>query len=270
MFIISLHAPGWWRPGEDLVNISRPSFESCLLVAPAHVPTRGFVRALHEGGMAVLERESGQPSLALARTGEFTVVAWYVDPRSASAPLAIVELASAGVPIVAIHAEGPPELIAECLLAGADACLDIEADSRLVIAQVRAVLRRHGAYDASPAEASGLLQVGDLTVDVDRCEVQRAGTYVALTASEFRIVEFMARNNGRVLRPHEILNAVTDDYEYLPREAQDVLKVYVRRIRRKLEPVETEPRYLVTVRGFGYRLEGGAQLRPASATAHTA
>ncbi len=200
------------------MNISRPSFESCLLVAPANVATRGFVRALHEGGIAVLEREPGQPSLALARTGEFTVVAWYVDPRSASAPLAIVGLASAGVPIVAIHAEGSPELIAECLLAGADACLDIEADPRVVIAQFRAVLRRRGAYDGAPAEASGLLQVGDLTVDVDRCEVQRAGTYVALTASEFRIVEFMARNSGRVLRPHEILNAVTVDYEYRPRE----------------------------------------------------
>jgi len=253
-----------------LVNISRPSFESCLLVAPADVATRGFVRALHEGGLAVLQREPDPPSLALARTGEFSVVAWYVDPCSASAPLAIVELATAGVSIVAIHDTGSPELIAECLLAGADACLDIEADSRLVIAQVRAVLRRRGAYDGAAAEASGLLQVGDLTVDVDRCEVQRAGTYVALTASEFRIVEFMARNSGRVLRPHEILNAVTADYKYLPREAQDVLKVYVRRIRRKLEPVETESRYLVTVRGFGYRLEGGAQLRPARTASHTA
>lgn len=253
-----------------MVNISRPSFESCLLVAPADAATRGFVRALHEGGMAVLEREPGQPSLALGRTGEFTAVAWFVDPRSASAPLAIVELASAGVPVLAVHAQGSPELIAECLLAGADACLDIDADARVVVAQIRAVLRRRGAYDGAPAEASGLLQVGDLTVDVDRCEVQRAGTFVALTASEFRIVEFMARNSGRVLRPHEILNAVTADYEYLPREAQDVLKVYVRRIRRKLEPIETEPQYLVTVRGFGYRLEGGARLHPARATAHTA
>lgn len=220
--------------------------------------------------MAVLEREPGLPSLALARSREFTAVAWYVDPRSDSAPLSIVEMASAGVPVVAIHTQASPELIAECLLAGADACLDIGADARVVIAQMRAVLRRHGAYDEAPAVASGLLQVGDLTVDVDRCEVQRAGAHVALTASEFRIVEYMARNSGRVLRPHEILNAVTGDYEYLPREAQDVFKVYVRRIRRKLEPDENEPRYLVTVRGFGYRLEGGAQLHPARVSVHTA
>jgi DNA-binding response OmpR family regulator len=78
----------------------------------------------------------------------------------------------------------------------------------------------------------------------------------------------MARNSGRVLKPHEILNAVTNDYQYLPREAQDVFKVYVRRIRRKLELSEDEPRYLVTVRGFGYRLEGGSQ--PDRVAANTA
>jgi DNA-binding response OmpR family regulator len=120
------------------------------------------------------------------------------------------------------------------------------------------------------AEVSGLLQVGDLTVDMDRCEVQRAGAFVALTASEFRIVEYMARNCRRVLRPHEILNAVSSDYEYLPREAQDVFKVYVRRIRRKLELNESEPAYLVTVRGFGYRLEGGSSAPAERGTAITA
>lgn len=270
MFIISFHASGRWHSGRNSVKIPRSSFESCLLVAPYEASTRGFVRALHEGGMAVLEREPGKPALALACSGEFTAVAWFVGPRSVTAPLAIVELAAAGVPIVAVHAGGSAELIAECLLAGADACLDLAADARVIVAQLRAVLRRHGAYDGGAAEESGLLQVGDLTVDVDRCEVQRAGAHVALTASEFRIVEYMARHSGRVLRPHEILNAVTADYEYLPREAQDVFKVYVRRIRRKLEPVEHEPRYLVTVRGFGYRLEGGNPARPVTVAAHTA
>jgi DNA-binding response OmpR family regulator len=246
----------------------RQSFQSCLVVAPHDVSTRGFVRALHSAGIAVLEREPGQPALALGRTGEFALVAWFIDPRSASAPLAIVELSVSGVPVVALHRDGSPELVAESLTAGAHAYMDIEADERVIVAQVRAVLRRSGAYDVVSTELGGLLQVGDLTVDVDRCEVQRAGTYVALTASEFRIVEYMARNSGRVLRPHEILNAVTSDYQYLPREAQDVFKVYVRRIRRKLEQNENEPTYLVTVRGFGYRLEGGRKLQHAAA--HTA
>jgi len=239
-------------------------------VAPGDADVRLFVRALHEGGMAVLEREPGPSTLALARSGEFTLVAWLSSTRTVSAPLAIVDLASAGIPVVALHYEATPEFIADCLLAGAEACLAADADARVIMAQVRAVLRRRGAYDGESRAVTGLLQVGDLTVDVDRCEVQRAGDCVGLTATEFKIVEFMARNNSRVLRPHDIMNAVSDGYDYLPREAQDVFKVYVRRIRRKLEPDPEEPRYLVTVRGFGYRLEGGRQLRLAPAAAHTA
>lgn len=92
------------------------------------------------------------------------------------------------------------------------------------------------------------------------------GTVYPLTASEFRIVEYMARRTGRVVSQHEVLNAVSDEFEYRPREAQGV-KVYVRRIRRKLEPIEAEPRYLVTVRGFGYRLEGGVPVRERSRVA---
>lgn len=240
------------------MSTARSSFVSCLLVAPSDAGTLGFVRALHGGGIAVLERDPRHSALQLALAGEFHVVAWMVDPRSATGPLAIAELAAAGIPVIGLHDSNDAALIADMLSAGAHACLDLNADGRVVAAQVRAVLRRAGAYDAMTAEVSGLLQVGDLCVDVDRCEVQRAGAFVALTASEFRIIEYMARNSGRVLKPHEILNAVSSDYEYLPREAQDVFKVYVRRIRRKLELDEIEPRYLVTVRGFGYRLEGGS------------
>ncbi len=259
--------PGNWG---SVSNSSSKPFLSCLLVAPSHVETLGFVRALHSGGVAVLEREPRKSTMDLALSGEFDLVAWFVDPRMASGILAIDTLARNQIALVAVLHEPDPGLVAETLAAGADACLNLDTDARVVAAQVRAVLRRAGAYDSDAGEVTGLLQVGDLTVDVDRCEVQRAGAFVALTASEYRIIEYMARKSGRVLKPHEILNAVTDDYEYLPREAQDVFKVYVRRIRRKLEPDESEPRYLVTARGFGYRLEGGNDvpaLRSAATTA---
>jgi len=258
----------WGRARGTLNNQSTRAFVSCLLVAPSHIETLALVHGLHGGGIAVLEREPNNAAMQLALSREFDLVAWFVDPRSAAAPVAIAQLAHAGVPVIAVFDQASPDLVAESLAAGADACLTIDTDDRVLVAQVRAVLRRAGAYDSKSGEISGLLQVGDLTVDVDRCEVQRAGAFVALTASEYRIVEFMARHAGRVLKPHEILNAVSDDYEYLPREAQDVLKVYVRRIRRKLEPDENQPRYLVTARGFGYRLEGGV-ITPALRSAAT-
>jgi DNA-binding response OmpR family regulator len=245
-------------------------FRSCLLVAPRSVDTLPVVRALHSAGFAVLERSPDDAAFDLATSREFDLVAWHSCGDSRCSAI-LRSMAASATPLIALLVEATPAAVAASLEAGADACLQLDADERVVVAQAHAVLRRRAQPDAASLQDYGLLQVGGLTVDVDRCEVEREGVFIALTASEFRIVEYMARNAGRVLRPHEILNAVSEDYEYLPREAQEVFKVYARRIRRKLEPSEENPRYLVTVRGFGYRLEGGqpARSRPAVA-GHTA
>jgi DNA-binding response OmpR family regulator len=190
----------------------------------------------------------------MAKGGDFDLVLWVVSPHRPEAPLHLAEVHAAGVPLVALLEDAAPGAVSNCLHAGADACLSLDADERVVAAQIAAVVRRHRLPNASGADA-GLFTVGDITLAVDRCEVCREGRYVPLTASEFRIVSYMARHAGRVLRPHDILNAVTDDYEYRPREAQDVFKVYVRRIRQKLEWSIEDPRYIVTVRGLGYRLD---------------
>ena len=217
-----------------------------------------LIRALHSAGFAVLERFAGPATLALAISGDFDLVAWTADEQEDTAlgVAALARIARAEVPIIALLADATARAVSRCLMAGADACLQLDADDRVIVAQAHAVLRRRTPASATP-EDFGLLQVGNLSVDSDRCEVNRDGQYIPFTASEFRILEYMARHSGKVLRPHDILNAVTQDYEYTPREAQDVFKVYVRRIRRKLEHSEDEPQYLVTVRGFGYRLEGG-------------
>ena len=225
-------------------------------MSPGTVSTLHLVRALHGAGFAVLERETSAGVVEMAMRGDFDLVAWVARPEVQFDASVLSRISQAGAATVALLGDASPLGVSTCLVAGADAVLQLDADERVIVAQAHAVLRRReGSRNTAPD--LGLLQVGDLAVDTDRCEVARAGQYVPLTASEFRIVEHMARSAGKVLKPHEILNAVSDGYIYAPREAQDVFKVYVRRIRRKLEPCEDEPRYLVTVRGFGYRLEGG-------------
>jgi len=237
-------------------DITRP-YKSCLLVAQGGANTLPVIRALHGAGIAVLERPPSDAILSLALTREFDFVAWHFALDDARIEPVLGRLTLGAIPCVALLELATPSLTSLCLDAGADACLQLDADAMLVVAQVHAVLRRHAQPGEPELGDCGVLQVGDLVVDVDRCEVERGGVFIPLTASEFRIVEHMARNAGRVLRPHEILNAVSREYEYLPREAQEVFKVYVRRIRRKLEVSEDDPQYLVNVRGFGYRLEGG-------------
>lgn len=245
-----------------------PAFRSCLLAAERDTPSMPLIRALHGAGFAVLERTPDPNTLSLAASGEFDLVLWRFEP---DAVLFLGRLAEADIALITLHIEATPDEVSTSLNAGADACIQLDAGPGVIVAQVNAVLRRRNKDIEELPEEASILQIGDLTVDVDRCEVERGGAYIPLTAQEFRIVEFMARNSGRVLRPHEILNAVSEEYDYRPREAQEVLKVAVRRIRRKLEPAVSEPRYLVTVRGFGYRLEGGAErARIAKARPHTA
>lgn len=246
---------------------SRP-YKSCLLVAEGGADTLPVIRALHSAGIAVLERPPSDSALSLALSREFDFVAWHFTADDSRTEPVLGRLSRAAIPCVALLDGATPALTSLCLDAGADACLQLDADAMLIVAQVHAVLRRHAPPGDPDLADCGVLQVGDLVVDVDRCEVERGGVFIPLTASEFRILEYMARNAGRVLRPHEILNAVSREYEYLPREAQEVFKVYVRRIRRKLEVSEDDPQYLVNVRGFGYRLEGGnANARPRRAAA---
>ena len=243
---------------EPLARSSSRPFKSCLVVAESGVDTLPVIRALHGAGIAVLERAPTEGTLALALSGEFDVVTWHFAPDDPTTGPILSRLAASHIASVSLVNRASAALATLCLESGADACLELTADAMLIVAQVHAVLRRHSPLEEQTLLECGVLQVGDLMVDVDRCEVERGGVFVPLTASEFRILEYMARNAGRVLRPHEILNAVSVDYEYLPREAQEVFKVYVRRIRRKLEVSEDDPQYLVNVRGFGYRLEGGS------------
>ena len=75
---------------------------------------------------------------------------------------------------------------------------------------------------------------------------------VPITTREFRLLEFLARNTGRVFTRDQLLDAVWSDSSFITPRSVDV---YVRRLREKIEPEPENPRYLKTVHGTGYRFE---------------
>ena len=111
-----------------------------------------------------------------------------------------------------------------------------------LLARTRAVLRRSGKL------RSGRLQVADLLVDEDAGEVIRAGKIIAVTATEMRLLAYLARNRGRVLSKTQILTQVWGYDAYDP----NLVEAYVSGLRRKLEA--NGCRLIHTVRGVGYRL----------------
>ncbi|MDZ4230588.1 MAG: response regulator transcription factor [Dehalococcoidales bacterium] len=133
---------------------------------------------------------------------------------------------------------------------GADDYITKPFDPKEVISRVRAVLRRSEGKVVSGTA----LQVGDITVDVDRRLVRRADQPVELTPIEFDLLKMMAGSPGRVYSRMQLLDGVKGDaYEGYERTVDS----HIKNLRKKLEPDPEHPRYIKTVYGVGYKLEEG-------------
>jgi two-component system response regulator RegX3 len=132
---------------------------------------------------------------------------------------------------------------------GADDYVTKPFSSRELVARIRAVLRRHGQVEEPDDTA---LEAGPVRMDVERHTVSVTGRGVQLPLKEFELLEMLLRNAGRVLTRMQLIDRVWGaDYV----GDTKTLDVHVKRLRAKIEPDPALPRYLVTVRGLGYKFE---------------
>jgi len=136
---------------------------------------------------------------------------------------------------------------------GADDYVTKPFDHLELLARVKALLRRLDM--PQPTSRAPSFRSGDLEVDFAAQEVRLRGEPVPLTATEYKLLYHLVRNAGRVLR-HETLLAKVWGREYV--DEVDYLRVYVRRLRRKLEEDPERPRHILTERGLGYRFRADA------------
>jgi two-component system OmpR family response regulator len=132
---------------------------------------------------------------------------------------------------------------------GGDDWITKPFDVDVLLARVRAVLRRTGVS----TDAERILRYADVSLDPDTLEVRRAGAVVQLSPTELKLLRYFLQNPGRVLSRQQILRAV---WEYDLEAASNVVDTYVGYLRRKLDRLG--PPLLVTHRGFGYALRAGA------------
>ncbi|MCZ2404155.1 response regulator transcription factor [Paenarthrobacter sp. Z7-10] len=132
---------------------------------------------------------------------------------------------------------------------GADDYVTKPYSSRELVARVRAVLRRQGEPEVLVAAT---IQAGPVRMDVERHVASVNGAQISLPLKEFELLEMLLRNSGRVLTRGQLIERVWGS-DYVG--DTKTLDVHVKRLRSKIEPDPANPRYLMTVRGLGYKFE---------------
>ena len=209
----------------------------------------GVRRALERGlvaeGMDVAAAADGPSALRAALTGAFDVVLLDIMLPGLSGYRVLERLRAEGVrtPVLLVSAKDGEVDQADGLDLGADGYLVKPFSFRVLVAQVRALLRR-----SSGEGSRQRLRIGQLDVERARRQVRWAGALVALSPREFAVLDVLVSRAGSVVTKDELLRAVWGDEQAATRNA---VEVYVGYLRRKLEAVGAGD-VLRTVRGHGY------------------
>lgn len=148
-------------------------------------------------------------------------------------------------PILMLTARDAERDIVEGLDTGADDYLDKPFSFDVLLARIRALLRRPNE------KLEEILQVGDLKLDPSSKKVTRASQEINLTAKEYGVLEYLMRNKGKVLSKEQIISHVWDfDADVLPNNVE----LFIMFLRRKIDK-PFESKLIHTVSGFGYKLE---------------
>ena len=208
-----------------------------------------LVRAyLEEAGFRVVTASDGQQALYVARHEKPDLVVLDVlMPRMDGLEFTRRIRRERDIPIIMLTARAEETDRIVGLELGADDYVTKPFSPREVVARVRAVLRRTQA----PPELSQVFHAGPLTLDRTTHTVTVSERAVDLTPTEFSILETLMSTPGRVFTRGELLEAA----QGIAFEAYErTVDAHVKNLRRKVEPDPARPRYILTVRGVGYRL----------------
>jgi two-component system, OmpR family, response regulator len=218
-----------------------------LVVEDDKLVARAVRRGLEAEGYAVDVALDGTDGAWLAAENEYDALVLDVMLPGLPGDQLCARLREAGdwTPILMLTARSLPEEEARALDAGADDFLAKPFSYLVLVARLRALLRR------GRRERPAVLEVGDLRLDPAQHQVWRGGTAVDLTPRQFSLLELLMRRPGEVLSKAAILEHVWDfAYEGDP----NIVEVYVRQLRQRID-IPFERASLQTVRLVGYRLD---------------
>jgi DNA-binding response OmpR family regulator len=217
-----------------------------LIVEDDRKLARQLKKGVDECGHSASLAFDGREGLESAHNAEFDVIVLDVMLPGLDGISIVKQLRHARIatPILLLTARDTADDIASGLDAGADDYLTKPFSFKVLLARIRALARRRHS------DPQTLLRIADLALDPATHEVKRAGALVALSKTEFVMLEMLMRNSGRVITRTRLIEAVWGH----ARDIQsNTLDVFIRQLRTKIEPPGTS-KLLHTVRGIGYTL----------------
>lgn len=158
---------------------------------------------------------------------------------------------TSSVPIIVLSVKGDESIKVEALDAGADDYVTKPFGMGELLARVRAALRRS---PAATDELATIIEEGDFRVDLEARDVRVAGKEVRLSPKEFDLLVYFIRHPGKVLTHRTLLGKIWGGNSV---EQTEYLRVFIRHLRKKIEPEASRPRYILTDPWVGYRFVPG-------------
>ena len=218
-----------------VVDDDRPLARALAINLRAH----GYqVTLAHDGRTALAEIASTRPAVVVLDLGlpDLDGLEVLTDIRCTSA-----------VPVIVLSARSTSAEKVQALDAGADDFVTKPFAMNELLARIRASVRRGAPGPTAEADA---VTTPDFTIDLGAHRVDRKGSTVRLTPTEWSLLEMLVRQSGKLVTQTQIL---TDIWGPASTEQTHYLRVYLAQLRRKLEPDPAHPRYLITEPGLGYR-----------------
>jgi DNA-binding response OmpR family regulator len=206
-------------------------------------------RYLRREGFSTLSASDGEEALTQAADADLIVLDLML-PRLDGIEVCRRIRAQSDVPIIMLTAKSEEIDTLLGLRIGADDYMTKPFSPAELVARVQAVLKRTGGGARSPDDT---VRVGTLRINPRLRTVERGNESIELTAREFDLLHFLASSPGQVFTREQLLDQVWD--YHFPGDTSTVT-VHVRRLREKVEPEPVRPRYIKTVWGVGYKLEG--------------
>jgi two-component system response regulator VicR len=228
--------------------------ECILIVEDERAVARGLEYGLRAEGFETLWAANGQQALDLARTQNPQLILLDIRLPDISGFDVCRQLRAEGKrqPILMLTARDEETDRVLGLELGADDYVVKPYSLREVISRVRALLRR--AYGELAGTSGGRrLGFGEVVLDLERLQVYRGGRLIYLTPTEFRLLRHLVSNPERPFSRAELIEAVWGYASEISHER--TVDVHIRHLRQKLEENPAQPRWLVTVRGIGYKFQ---------------